>query len=249
LSAPKLVVILGFALALAGGSSALAVADDGLPPREPLRQLLLIHGGSFLFDDPHFQARTEAPAIAAGFSPHYVSYPLEDLPGAVIAVREEATRLRERFGRSDVYAYGSSVGGTIAALLAGEGLVSAAVAKAPPSDLVTWEWPQSAYGPDYYERIGASLAARRRLSPLRRPMERPLLVVQGRADRVVPVVMSETFAAKFRQVHLWVVPGGHATEQTHPWVTRRAMRWLGRTAGRITGVMARAHRKTSGGRT
>lgn len=230
----KLALLLGFALTLAGGSSALAAADGGLrPPREPLPQLLLIHGGSFLFDDPYFQMRTEAPAIAAGFAPHYLSYPLEDLPGAVIAAREEAARLRERFGRNDVYAYGSSAGGMLAALLAGEGLVSAAVAKAPPSDLIAWEWPLGAYGADYYERIGAGPATRRRLSPLRRPMARPLLVVQGRADRVVPPEMNEAFAGKFRRAHLWLVPGGHATDRERSWVTRRSMRWLARIARRV----------------
>ncbi len=144
-----------------------------------------------------------------------------------------------RFGRSDVYAYGSSAGGTLAALLAGDGLVSAAVAKAPPSDLVDWEWPFSAYGADFYEKIGADPAARRRLSPLSRPMTRPLLVVQGRADRVVPLGMSEAFAAKFRRVHLWVVPGGHATDQARPWVTRRAMRWLFQYGARRATVQPR----------
>ena len=69
-------------------------------------------------------------------------------------------------------------------------------------------------------------------------MTRPLLVVQGRADRVVPLGMSEAFAAKFRRVHLWVVPGGHTTDQARPWVTRRAMRWLARTAGRVATAVA-----------
>jgi pimeloyl-ACP methyl ester carboxylesterase len=235
LNAVKLRAIVGIAVALSqvGGAFASAADDGGpSPTRGPLPQLLLIHGGSFLFDDPYFQPRTEAPAIAAGFSPHYLSYPLEDLQGALAAAREEAKRLRERVGQDLVFAYGSSVGGTIAADLAGEGLVSAAVAKAPPSDLVEWQWPLGAYGPDYYERIGASTAARRRLSPLRRPMAQPLLVVQGRADQVVPLAMSERFAAKFPRVKLWVVRGGHATERRHPRVTRRAMRWLERTAAR-----------------
>jgi pimeloyl-ACP methyl ester carboxylesterase len=227
LTVQKLVVMLGSTLALTLGLAAGAAAQSHAPPPSgPPPQLLLIHGGSFLFDDPHFQARTEAPAIAAGFTPHYLSYPLGDLPGAVTTAREEAARLRERFGRDDVYAYGSSAGGTLAALLAGDGLVSAAVAKAPPSDLFGWEWPLGAYGPGYYEEIGANPAVRRRLSPFRRPMRRPLLVVQGRADRVVPLAMSEAFAGKFRRVHLWVVPGGHATERARPWVVRRAMRWL-----------------------
>ena len=104
--------------------------------------------------------------------PHYVTYPLGDLPAAVSTARAEARRLRRPFGADRVYAYGSSAGGTLAALLAGDGLVAAAVAKAPVSDLVGWEWPLGAYGPDYFEQIGADLAARYRLSPLRRRARR-----------------------------------------------------------------------------
>lgn len=195
-------------------------------------QLLLIHGGSFLFDDPLFEAETEAAAVAAGFAPHYLSYPLGDLPGALRAARAAAEELRAQFG-PDVYAYGTSAGGTLAALLAGDGLVAAAVAKAPPSDLLAWEWPLFTYGPDYYEQIGVGTEeARRRLSPLRRPARRPLLLVQGRADRVVPPAESEAFAAKFRRVHLWTVPGGHWTERARPWVLERALGWLGAFAAR-----------------
>ena len=136
---------------------------------------------------------------AAGFVPHYVDYPLGDVPAAVAMARAEAAALRERFGAEAVYAYGSSAGGTLAALLAGEGLVAAALAKAPPSDLVGWSWPLSTYGEDFYEEIGLSAEARYRLSPLRRPERRPLLLLQGRVDEVVPLTMSEAFAAKFRQ--------------------------------------------------
>jgi pimeloyl-ACP methyl ester carboxylesterase len=211
-----------------------ATAAAGVSSGTARPQLLLIHGGSFLFEDPGFQARTESAAIAAGFVPHYLRYPLGDLRAAVLAARQEAARLRDRFGRDEVYAYGSSAGGTLAALLAGDGLVSAAVAKAPPSDLIGWKWPLSAYGPAYYEEIGVNLASRRRLSPLRRPMRRPLLVVQGRADRVVPIAMSEAFAAKFRNVDLWVVPGGHSTERTRRWVLGGALRWLARKPPSVT---------------
>ncbi len=240
-------MILGSALALAFPSAVLAEAEGGGPRLTgPAPQLLLIHGGSFLFDDPSFQARTEAPAIAAGFVPHYLSYPLDDLPGAVVAAREEAARLRVRFGLDNLYAYGSSAGGTLAALLAGDGLVSAAVAKSAPSDLVGWEWPLSAYGPGYYEEIGANPDERQRLSPIRRPMTRPLLVVQGRADRVVPLAMSQAFAAKFRRVHLWVVPGGHATDRTRPWEIRRAMRWLARLSSSAAAGVPAGLRRTPG---
>ena len=133
----------------------LAVPAGARSRPSPPPQLLLIHGGSFLNEDPLFEARTEAQAIAAGFVPHYLNYPLGNLPEAVLAARAEAMQLREQFGSDNVYAYGSSAGGTLAALLAGDGLVSAAVAKAAPTDLVGWEWPLSTFGPDYYERIGA----------------------------------------------------------------------------------------------
>lgn len=159
-----------------------------------------------------------------------MDYPLGDFLGAVRTARAEARRLRRRYGIDRVFAYGSSAGGTLAALLSGQGLVAAAVAKAPVSDLLGWQWPLDAYGPDYFERIGAGPATRRRLSPLRRPQAAPLLVVQGRFDRIVPLEMSESFAARFRQVRLWVVPGGHRTERARPRLLDRSMRWLARIA-------------------
>lgn len=192
-------------------------------------QLLLIHGGSFLYEDPTFEPLTRAPARAAGFVPHYLRYPLDDMPAAFQAARAEALRLRAEYG-SAVYAYGTSAGGTLAALLAGDGLISAAVAKAPPTDLLGWSWPLGEYGPDYYQQIGLSPAARRRLSPLRRPARRPLLLIHGRRDRVVPVAMSRAFAAKFKRVHLWVVSGGHLTERRRPMLLTRAFDWLARVA-------------------
>lgn len=195
-------------------------------------QLLLIHGGSFLYEDPTFEPLTRAAARAAGFVPHYLRYPLDDMPAAFQAARAEALRLRTRYGGA-VYAYGTSAGGTLAALLAGEGLVAAAAAKAPPTDLLSWEWPLSAYGPDYYQQIGLMPAARRRLSPLRRPARNPLLLVHGRRDRIVPVAQSAAFAAKFEQVHLWVVSGGHHTERTRPELLTRAFEWLTRTAATL----------------
>jgi pimeloyl-ACP methyl ester carboxylesterase len=208
----------------AQGRAELESAPDVRP------QLLLFHGGSFLFEDPSFEAATAPLVEAAGFDPHYVSYPLGDVPAAVARARAEAARLRSRYGVADVYAYGSSAGGTLAALLAGDGLVAAAVAKAPPVDLVGWTWPLSTYGEDYYEQIGLTPEGQYRFSPLRRAARRPLLVLQGRADAVVPATMSEAFAAKFRQVRLWMLAGGHRAERSRPQLVIRALRWLLRTS-------------------
>lgn len=229
--APLAAALTVLALALAGPAGAATLSGVGAPPpdvgggKSLAPQLLLIHGGSFLFEDPNFEPLTRQEAVDAGFVPHYLHYPLGDLRGAVTAARTEARRLGERFpGR--VYAYGASAGGTLAAILAGDGLVRAAVAKAPISDLLGWEWPLGRYGADYYERIGTDPAIRRRFSPLRRPAQRPLLVIQGRNDQVVPAAMNEAFAAKFNRVHLWEVPGGHTTDRLRPWVVAQSMGWL-----------------------
>jgi acetyl esterase/lipase len=203
-------------------------------------QLLLIHGGSFLFEDPEFEPLTRAAALAAGFVPHYVTYPLDNLPGAVEKVREEARRLREKFGVDNVYAYGASAGGTLAALLSGDQLVAAAVAKAPVSDLVTWNFPIEHYGPTYWENLGVDMADRERLSPIRRLQLAPLLLIQGRADKVVPPSMNEAFAAAYPRVSLWLVAGGHLTERVRPFLVTRAMEWLGRFATRKAEAAAKA---------
>jgi pimeloyl-ACP methyl ester carboxylesterase len=221
LTPPVLVAL----LAVVWPAGAGAQVELAKPPG-PRPQLLLFHGGSFLFEDPSFEAVTEPLVEAAGFDPHYVDYPLGNVPAAVTRARAEAARLRSRFGVGDVYAYGSSAGGTLAALLSGEGLVAAAVAKAPASDLVEWTWPLSTYGEDYYEQVGLTPEARYRLSPLRRAERRPLLLLQGRDDAVVPLAMNESFAAKFQRVRLWVLAGGHRAERSRPGVVIRALRWL-----------------------
>ncbi|HKZ15529.1 MAG TPA: prolyl oligopeptidase family serine peptidase [Solirubrobacterales bacterium] len=232
-SAP-LVVLLAAALCVAlfapGTASAAPQEDGGVigPGQRP--QLLLIHGGSFLFEDPEFEPLTRAAALSAGFVPHYVTYPLDNLPAAVERVRAEARRLREKFGLERVYAYGASAGGTLAALLSGDELVSAAVAKAPISDLVTWTWPESQYGPSYWESLGVDMGERERLSPIRRAQRAPLLLIQGRADNVVPPTMNQAFAAVYPRVKLWMVAGGHLTERARPLLVTRAMEWLGRIA-------------------
>ena len=202
-----------------------------LPEVEPPKpQLLIFHGGSFLFEDQFLEPSTVARAIAAGFEPHYVEYPLGNLPAALDTARAEAKRLRLKYGKTYVYAYGASAGGTLATLLAGEGLVSAAAAKAPVTDLATWEWPLAQYGANYYEQIGLTQEDRTRFSPIDRPVKSPVLIYQGRADNVVPASMNEAFAATSENVRYWSVPGGHATDQARPWLIGRSLDWLARTA-------------------
>lgn len=220
-----------------GGAGAGGAAG---PSQRP--QLLLFHGGSFLYNDPYFEPLTRPRALAAGFVPHYVTYPLGNLPAAVERARAEARRLREKFGVDRVYAYGSSAGGTLAALLSGDHLVSAAVAKAPVSDLVTWTWPLERYGPEYWESLGADQAARERLSPIRRQQLAPLLVIQGRGDHIVPPSMNEAFAGAYPRVKLWMVAGGHTTERVRPFLVTRAMHWLAQIASQKVRAATKAAR-------
>jgi acetyl esterase/lipase len=245
-----LLLALGFALLAPGAALGVEETSYGEAPVEEgagglvgstaRPQLLLIHGGSFLYDDPTFEPLTRGRAVAAGFVPHYVTYPLDDLPAAVERVRAEARRLRHKFGLDRVYAYGSSAGATLAALLSGDDLVSAAVAKAPISDLTTWEWPTEKYGPTYWEGLGVDLADRERLSPIRRRQLAPLLVIQGRGDHVVPAAMNETFAAAYPRVKLWLVAGGHTTDRVRPFLVSRAMHWLAQIAAQKTGAAREA---------
>ena len=194
--------------------------------------LLLIHGGSFLFEDPLFEPLTRARGRRRRVRP-----PLPELPARRPARRPskrrgpKPSRLNARYpGR--VYAYGTSAGGTLAALLAGDGMVEAAVAKAPVSDLVGWRWPLDTYGSDYYEQIGAThpgpvpaLAAAPPRAPPAADRARP------RRPRSCRWRMSRQYAAKFKRVHLWVVQGGHHTERTRPELLSRAFQWLARIAG------------------
>lgn len=239
-------LLAGAALALALPVAALAAGvgaqppGPAKPPPGPKPQLLFFHGGSFLFEDPLFRSSTEHFAYEAGFVPHYVDYPLGNMPAAVLTARAVARELRKKVGVEHVFAYGSSAGGTLAALLSGDGLVSAAVAKAPVSDLVGWEWPLGKYGANYFEQVGLGTISRYQLSPLRRQAESPLLIYQGRSDTVVPPSMNEAFAAKFERVYLWLVPGGHTTERTRPEEIQRSLQWLARTARRQARAAARA---------
>lgn len=221
-------------LAVAALTPAVAGAAGGGAPAPAQRdQLLLLHGGSFLYEDPTFEPLTRERAIAAGFVPHYVTYPLDSLPAAVATARDEARRLREKFGLDHVFAYGASAGGTLASLLAAEGLVAGGVAKAPVSDLATWEWPLARYGIGYWESLGVDLAQRERFSPALREFHSPLLVIQGRADRIVPPRMNEQFAAEHGLVVLWRVAGGHWTDRSRPYLVTRAMDWLATIARRV----------------
>lgn len=193
-------------------------------------QLLLFHGGSFLYTDDLFTELSRPRAIRAGFVPHYVDYPLGNLPAAVRDARAAARRLDARYGVEHVYAYGSSAGGLFSSLLAQEGLVAGAVAKAPPVDLVAWKWPDARYGAGYYREIHVRRSELARYSPARHRFRDPLLIYQGTHDRIVLPAMNRRLAAKSPMVFFRGVPGGHWVDRERPRLIYKAMVWLGHLA-------------------
>jgi pimeloyl-ACP methyl ester carboxylesterase len=228
-----LAAALSVVLAAAFGQGAAAAGLGATAAGRPARQLILIHGGSFLFGDSSFHALMDAQARAAGFVPHYLEYPNHDLPAAVQMAGAEALSLSETYGADHVYAYGVSSGGTLATILAGAGLVSAAVAKAPVTDLPDWGWAKQHYGTNYEQQIGLSGAQARELSPMFQAASSPMLIFQGTSDRIVPPQMDEAYARKFpQQVRYWPVPGGHWTDRARPYLITRALEWLAQQASR-----------------
>src|SRR4051812_7186421 len=96
--------------------------------------VLMIQGGAWLFGRPADRARAGRTARRYGMQPVFVDYPLFNVEAANEAVRRAAARWRAR-GRV-VLAYGESVGGTMAELLAAQCRVDVAVGNSAPADLI-----------------------------------------------------------------------------------------------------------------
>ena len=98
-------------------------------------------------------------------------------------IRAVAARERQRAG-TKVLAYGESSGGTYAAWLAQEKLVSAAVAVAAPSNLVLWARRDATF---WHDVMHMSLPDRRRASPVLGPRScSRLLLLASPDDEIVP---------------------------------------------------------------
>jgi acetyl esterase/lipase len=190
-------------------------------PRSATPVVLLINGGGWIHTPTPLGVVADE-ARAAGFKPVWVNYPLNDLRAANIWVRRVAQywRLRHR----EVFAYGLSAGGTMAALLAAQSRVDAAAVNAPPSDLLAWDG--SLFVPGYWEMIRADEDARRKFSPYHQPHVNPVRVYHSRADSFVPFSLSQSYDAKFSRVSLVEIPGEHCEEQYARDTAALALDWL-----------------------
>lgn len=181
---------------------------------------LLFHGGGFAFGSAAQMEEAAAKAQRRGFTVRSVEYPLWDIGAAVRSAVAAAQGLRHHGHR--VFAYGDSSGGTLAALLAERGLADAAVANAPPSDLVHWP-PFFASDADYEAWFGIDLVARFRLSPCLHPSKRPILVMQGDDEFRAP---NRAWARRDPLVRYQPIPGGHLSYPEYHANTALGISWL-----------------------
>jgi hypothetical protein len=187
--------------------------------------VLLVHGGAWLFGKPSDLDQAAQIAHRLGMQPVRVDYPLGDIVAANRAVREAALTWRRR-GRT-VLAYGESVGGTMAELLAAECRVGLAVGNSSPPDLVRWPEGDNAILWAYLG--GGDPKTRRRYSPALRQQCNPVLAEHSPADRVVGFHFASAYARKFpATVGLLRIPAGHLGP---PRAQNIGLRWLVRNDG------------------
>ncbi|HEX6665074.1 MAG TPA: alpha/beta hydrolase fold domain-containing protein [Solirubrobacterales bacterium] len=194
--------------------------------------MLLIHGGGFFRGDPGFMDYAGAIAAEQGeFETLQPSYPLDDLPAAFAQMKELALEL----GRQDhqVFAYGDSAGGAIAAWLASHGYVSAAAAKSPPTALRAWGSPYARHyasalpgDPHSWRHLRVGVDELHSYSSADRPSLRPLLIFQSCADAIVPCAMNIGFARRDPQVSLVRIWGAHGDTGAKTYSFRQGLSWL-----------------------
>jgi len=212
-----------------------APAAVGDPPSKPV--LLLIHGGGFYEGDPGQMDYAAAIAAEDGrFATVQPAYPLDNLTGAFEHVRAVARSLAAR-GR-EVYAYGDSAGGAIAAWLAARGYVEAAAAKAPPTALVGWRSQIAARyatapptDPHSWRHMRATPRVRRAFSSAFRASLRPVRIYQSCEDTIVPCSINIRFARRDPEVSLVRIWGPHKDRAAKAYSFRSGLEWLGAKAG------------------
>lgn len=205
---------------------ALGPADAGGEPQRSERQrdvVLLFHGGGFVLGDPSLMEEAAAEARTAGLKPVAVAYRLWDLHGAIKDAKN-AARDHAEPGR-DVFAYGESSGGTLAALLAQADLVDASLAYAPIAKLNRWSGSH---------RLDASKRELRRASPALHPTSLRIHSLVPETDDVVPPRHTRRWARRDSLVSAFTVPGEHGFtgQEWYPANLETAMDWLERRAGR-----------------
>ncbi len=223
---PAVLACLGLAIALATGIAASSArSTPGDVPARPTA-LLILHGGGFIFEDVRRMRVARELATDAGFDPVYVDYPLFDMGGAIGAAQDAARELDAQ-GRT-VLAYGESVGGTMSALLAQEGLVDAAAAYSPVADMRSFA-AHNADPPYYRALIRAHPADLREASPALHDSRRPILALLATGELPYMARDMRRWAHSDKSVAVDPVPGVHigaGEPAIYRRNVRKALAWL-----------------------
>ena len=186
--------------------------------------VLLIHGGAWLFGDASDMAPIAQVAREEGFRPVSVDYPLKYPVRANLYTQRIARRWADR-GHS-VFAYGESVGGTMAEVLAARCLVEAAAANSAPPDLIRWPEPDQ---PSVFAREPL-----RPFSPFHLRQCNPVLAMHSPTDGLVDFRFAQEYAQRFTSVSLRRLTGTHVgNDQTRQVRARAGLRWLALQASRF----------------
>jgi acetyl esterase/lipase len=154
-----------------------------------LTTVMLIHGGGFTVNTPGQMDPVADAYRAAGYRVMEASYTLGDPRQALRDVEHQAATLRR--GHRHVVAFGVSVGGTLAALLADTGAVDGAVVWTAPLDLRRWSTSDpdcpGCGSPAYWQHLHMTEADEMRMSPVLRVGRHTTrqLVLYGTTDRIV----------------------------------------------------------------
>ena len=154
-----------------------------------------------MIGNPQAMGKAARVAREQGLQPVLVKYPLGYPIRATREVQRQARRWQAR-GRT-VYAYGDSVGGTMAEMLAAGCLVDGAVANSAPPDLLRWPEPGTT-------NIFAGLRPQlKKISPFHQEQCSPVLAMHSRGDTLVDFRLAAQYARKFTEVHLRIIQGDH----------------------------------------
>ena len=202
------------------------------PAKRPL--LLLFHPGGFVSGDPSLIKDAAPFAKRVGLKPRLVDYLAagRGIPAQERGAFQLASKL-DRSGR-EVYAYGESAGGLLAARLAQKGLVRAAAVNAPVSSLPAWlrSLGDARYQQGVAEALGVpTLSAQRKFSPSKQRTRQPILALTPAEDPLSPGTVR--WARRDLGVQARNIPGGHLETAYATQAMSKAMRWLAkqRTSG------------------
>jgi len=169
-------------------------------------KLLLMHAGAFSGGGPSSESDAVAYGQAHGFATINLDYPLCDPPRAMRYAMNAAVSAAK--GRSSVYAYGDSSGAMLAARLAENNKVEAAVGYSPVLD---WSgFVRSHPGASTLDcQRGFTDKQLDTVSPGEYPATDPIIDISGTEDQTAPNDLAVAWDQRDPLVTTWQVAGGH----------------------------------------